>query len=104
MRFYLIIAVTLLGLSSFAVAAPHHCAKLVAEKLAQLDVAPPQIKRMVFVDIVEDGRSPRLVGYEAWVDLKQCRGSVVLKMSRQCEVRETYSRGACDISGLKNYR
>ena len=44
-----------------------------------------------------------LVGYDAWVDLKQCQGSVVIKMSRQCEIEESYSRGACTITGLKNY-
>jgi hypothetical protein len=103
MRLLVFLAISLLGLGDHAMAAPHRCAKPVTAKMAQLDISPSQIKLLVFADIVEDDRSARLIGYDAWVDLKQCRGSVVVKMSRQCEVEEIYSRGACAIRGLKNY-
>ncbi|MBT3977517.1 MAG: hypothetical protein HOE98_13845, partial [Rhodospirillaceae bacterium] len=45
-----------------------------------------------------------LVGYEAWVDLKQCRGRVVMKLSLQCGIDEAYTKGACKLEGLKNFR
>ena len=103
MRLIVIVAISLLGFGGQAMAAPHRCAKAATVKMAQLGVAASQIKRIVFADIVEDDRTARLVGYDAWVDLKQCQGSVVIKMSRQCEIEESYSRGACTITGLKNY-
>lgn len=103
MRLFVILAILLFGFGGHAMAAPHRCAKAAAVKMAQFDVAASQIKRIVFADIVEDDRSARLLGYDAWVDLKSCRGSVVIKMSVQCEIEETYSRGACTFTGLKNY-
>jgi len=103
LRIFVLFAATLLGCSGFAMAQPHHCAKPVAAKMAQFDVAGPQIKRIVFDDIVENTRNAQIVGYEAWVDLKRCRGSVVIRLSLQCEVEEVYSRGNCNVAGLKNY-
>ncbi len=103
LRIFVPFAATLLGCSGIAMAQPHHCAKSVAAKMAQLDVAGPQIKRIVYDEIVANTRNAQLVSYEAWVDLKRCRGSVVVKLSLQCEVEEIYSRGDCKVAGLKNY-
>ncbi|MDA1101507.1 MAG: hypothetical protein O2967_21310 [Proteobacteria bacterium] len=104
MRFFTILAISLFGFAGGAMAAPHRCTMPVMEKMAQLDVAEPQIEQISFVDVRSDDRSARLLGYEAWVKLKRCRGSVVVKVSRQCEIQETYSRGECKMTGLKNYR
>lgn len=90
--------------SSLAMAAPHDCARAVAAKMTQLKVGPAQIIRTVFVDIRDGGCCDFLQGYEAWVDLKQCGGSVVMKLSLQCGIDESYTRGACEIGNLKNFR
>lgn len=90
MRRFLIITVAFLACAAAAAAAaPHRCAGPVAEAAAQLGLKPSQIKRTVFVAVTDGGRGGSyVVGYEAWLDLQTCRGSVVAKMSRQCEIGE----------------
>ena len=88
-----------------ATAAPHRCAGPVAEAAARGGITPEQIKRTVFIDVTDGGRDGSfVVGYEAWVDMNTCKGTVVAKMSLECEIEETYTRGACKFSGLKNFR
>lgn len=104
MRALLIIA-ALLAFSSPTLAAPHRCAGPIANAAAKGGIAPAQIKRTVFVDVTDGGRDGAfVVGYEAWIDMKSCKGTIVAKMTLQCEIEETYSRGACDFPGLKNFR
>jgi hypothetical protein len=104
MRFATLVAVFMLFFSGLAIAEPHVCAAAVAADMARLKVGQGQISRTVFVDVRDGGCCDHLVGYEAWVDLKQCQGSVVVKLSRNCDIEETYTRGACAVSGLKNFR
>lgn len=104
MRIIAFVAMWIMAFSTVAVAQTHRCADAVAAKMTQLNVPPAQIVRTTFVNVTDGGCCEQLIGYEAWVDLKQCRGSVVLKLSLQCGIEEAYSRGACDIPGLKNYR
>ena len=60
--------------------------------------------RVVFDEITEGGRSgQRVAGYNAWVELTQCRGSVVLKLSLDCEIEDAYTKDACAVPGLKSY-
>jgi hypothetical protein len=101
----LLIIMALLALSAPVLAAPHRCAGAVVEALDNLGVTPEQVKRTVFISQTDDGQGRSIVtGYEAWIDLKSCKGTLVAKMYRQCGIWEIYSRGACDFSGLKNYR
>lgn len=104
MRFALLVVAFLFLFSGLAMAGPHVCADAVAAGMAQLKLSRERISRTVFVDVRDGGCCDHLVGYEAWADLKQCRGSVVVKLSRNCEIEETYTRGACTIAGLKNFR
>ena len=78
MRIFTAVVVFLFLFSGLAVAGPHDCAGAVAARMAQFKVSPDQIVRTVFVDVRDAGCCDFLVGYEAWVDLKQCRGSVVM--------------------------
>ncbi len=104
MRLLLLIALALLGFGGPALAAPHRCDEQAKAKIAQLGVAVSQIRKLSFVDVRGDDRARRLQGYEAWVGLEQCQGSVVINMSLQCDVRDAYTRGACKFEGLKSYR
>ena len=38
------------------------------------------------------------------LDLKTCRGSVVMRMDLQCRIKETYARGACRFGSLRRFR
>ncbi len=99
---FLTIVVFLLAYSADAGAAPHRCAVPVAEAMSLRGLAPSRINRTVFVAVTDGGRGGAyVVGYEAWMDLQSCPGTVVAKISLQCEIEETYTRGTCDFSGLR---
>jgi hypothetical protein len=75
------------------------------DALGKHGVASEHIIRTVFIDEKSDGQGRSIViGYEAWVDLKTRKGTLVAKMDRCCDIWEIYSRRACDFPGLKNYR
>ena len=101
----LLIIMALLALNAPVLAAPHRCAGAVIDALGEHGITPEQIKRTVFIDETDggQGRSP-VVGYEAWIDMKSCKGTLVAKMDRHCGIWEIYTKAACDVPGLKNYR
>jgi hypothetical protein len=101
MRIFVTVVLCVFGFSGFVAAEPHQCAEPVAVKLAQLKVTPAQITRTVFVDITDGGCCELLESYGAWIDLKQCHGGVVMILSPQCEIEQTYGRGDCDLANLK---
>ncbi|MGP1395109.1 MAG: hypothetical protein ACTS3R_06320 [Inquilinaceae bacterium] len=46
----------------------------------------------------------RIAGYQTWVRLNRCEtGHVVMEHSSFCDVRQIYTRGACQVEGLRNY-
>ncbi len=104
MRFLSIVAVFLLLLGGHVNAAPHRCDDAVAARMSELKVSPAQTVRTVIVTVTDGGCCEQFAYYEAWVDLKQCQGSVVMKLSEQCGVDEIYTKGACKFEGLKNFR
>ena len=95
----------LLALNAPVLAAPHYCAGAVMDALDKHGVASEHIIRTVFIYENSDrqGRSI-VIGYEAWVELKTFKGTLVVKMDRCCDIWETYSRRASEFPGLKNYR
>lgn len=104
MRYLVYVTVALLAFSGLAMAAPHSCDKQTNAKLAQLGVAASQIKTKSFIEVRDGSVADRLQGYEAWIELDSCQGNLVLEMSPECEIQETYTKGACKIEGLKSYR
>ena len=48
-------------------------------------------------------RGPEMLGVRAWVRLKACKGYLVIDMTRSCFVRQSYTRGACQIDGATAY-
>lgn len=90
------------GLSQAALAQNHPCSASVDRRLAELGVDKSDIEKLRF-----DGRyqpraqGSRLVGFEAWVDLKSCeRGQLVVVMSRQCRLMTAFTTGSCKVPGL----
>jgi hypothetical protein len=101
MRLSLSILVCLLApVFSAAGAETHPCAASVTAKLAELGVAAGQVNKITYVDVT-GGCCEHLQSYEAWLDLKQCPGNVVMKISLQCDVVEAYGRRGCDVDNLK---
>jgi hypothetical protein len=104
MRLLVFVALALLGFGGLATAAPHRCDEQAKAKMAELGVAASQIRKISFVGVRSNDRARRLKGYEAWVGLEQCQGSVVINMSLQCDVQNAYTRGACKFEDLKSFR
>jgi hypothetical protein len=42
-------------------------------------------------------------GSEAWVRLKSCSGWLIVEMTDGCTVRQSFTRGDCEIEGIKGY-
>lgn len=42
-------------------------------------------------------------GHEAWVRLNSCAGWLVIEMSKVCFPRQSFTRGACEIEGVKGF-
>ena len=101
MRILLTVMLCLLGSSGVYGAQPHLCAKVVADNMSQLNVQPAQITNIDYFEIRNNACCEGFDSYEAWVSLKQCRGNVVMKISLQCEIEETYGRAECDLSSLQ---
>lgn len=48
--------------------------------------------------------SARIAGYRTWVRLDRCEtGHVVIDHASFCDVRQMYTRGDCQVEGLRNY-
>ncbi len=45
----------------------------------------------------------RTVGFDGWVRLNDCPGSLVVDMDKNCRVRQVYSRGMCDVPGVTSF-
>ncbi len=89
-----------LTIGASAEAARKYCEATVAERLERLNVEPSDIRGISYALEYGGGRDGgRVVGILAWVSLQSCRGSVVIDMSRHCQVRQVYGRGACDLGG-----
>ncbi len=83
-----------------AEAARKYCEATVAERLDRLNVEPSDIRGISYALEYGGGRDDdRVVGILAWVSLQSCRGSVVIDMTRHCQVRQVYGRGECDLGG-----
>ena len=89
-----------LMISAPADAARNPCEATVAERLERLNVDPSDIRRIDYVPVRRFSRdNTRVIGFEAWVSLRSCRGNLVVNMSRHCRIRQVYGRGECELRG-----
>ncbi len=94
-----------LGLS-LVISAPAHaarspCKATVVERLKDLNVDPLDISKITYVarrNSMRGGGGP-VIGFEAWVSLRSCKGNLVVKLSRNCRIRKVYGRGECEPGG-----
>ena len=80
-------------------AARNPCKATVAERLERLNVDPSDIRKIDYVAVRGNREGGQLIGFEAWVSLRSCRGNLVVNMSRHCRIRQVYGRGECELSG-----
>lgn len=80
----------------------YRCQAVVEAKLKEIGVSPDDIRSTTVVANRSGGEAKRLIGYSAWVALQACKGSVVVDMSRFCDIRQTYTHGDCRLEGVKS--
>jgi len=83
----------------------NRCAREVETRLAELPLAPGDVKSVRIVEKVnlDDEYGPPILGVEGWVRLNSCSGWLVVNMRHTCYVLQTYTLGDCRVEGLSNY-
>ena len=96
----ILIVTVALGLGATAKAAipPPACKPVVEAELAKRGIDKSDIRAVS----VEENRGGGegggfLIGYSAWVQLKSCKGAIVVDLSTECDLEQTYAQGACKV-------
>lgn len=90
------------GLPAAEAAKSRNCGPAVDQHLAELGVPQSDVERILIEARVRTRSSgSKLVGYDAWVNLKSCaKGQLVISMNRQCSVKTAYTTGDCKVPGV----
>jgi hypothetical protein len=83
-------------------AAQDRCAAAVDQEITRIGLSPDRIENIAIGSTMSDGDNARIVGYNAWVRVKSCDGTLVIDMRRNCQVRDTYTLKNCEIVGVKH--
>lgn len=82
----------------------HPCLPAVDAEIARVQLDPSRIDRITFGRQVQTlGENNRTVGYDGWVRLNDCGGSMIVDLDTRCNVRQTYVRGMCGVAGVKTF-
>ncbi len=82
----------------------HPCLAAVQAEIARVGLAETRIERIGFARQVRTlGDNNRTVGFDGWVRLNDCGGSMVVDLDTRCNVRQTYVRGMCGVAGVKTF-
>ncbi len=75
-----------------------YCEPQVSEQLDLLKVDPSNIAEITYeARRRPGGDNDQIVRILAWVNLHSCKGYVIIDLSPQCTVRQTYGRGGCQV-------
>ncbi len=83
-------------------ASNHSCSSQVDKALERLNVSRSDVARITVKSETGHlyGNTP---AHQAQVKLKNCEGTLFLDMSEQCRVKQSYTRGDCEIAGVSAY-
>lgn len=82
------------------------CDAAVDRRLERLDINRGDVKKITYMSQIQTtGKNgdTKERGVDAYVRLHSCRGSLVIDMDEMCHVRQVYTRGKCDIPGVKHF-
>ena len=90
------------GLPAAEAGKSRNCGPAAEQHLSELGVAQSDVERILIQERVRTRSSgSKLVGYDAWVDLKSCaKGQLVISMNRQCSVKTAYTTSGCKVPGV----
>ncbi len=80
------------------------CRAVVDQQITQVGLPQSRIERIQISRRRQDIRdSQRTVGFDGWVRLNDCRGSLVVGMDRGCNVQQVYVQGMCEVPGVETF-
>ena len=99
LRIGLALGVFLLPVLSAEAAGPRkYCEPQVSEHLDHFKVDPSNIAEITYeAQRRPGGDNDQIVTILAWVNLHSCKGYVIIELSPQCTIRQTYGRGECNV-------
>jgi hypothetical protein len=62
---------------------------------------PRSEARIQLVEPDRVGQNDRIQGYDVWVGLEGCDGSLVFVYNRACQLRRVYARGDCEVPSAR---
>lgn len=84
-----------------ALAAGEPCQAALREHLARINIDAGDVRSTSVSARMQSRRGGnRVIGFDAWVGLNSCSGSLVLRMTRGCRLKEAYTRGDCRVPDL----
>ncbi len=75
----------------------YRCQAVVEAKLQEIGVGQGDIRAIIVEANRAGGRAVFLLGYSFWVQLKSCKGAIVIDLGTECSHQQTYAHGACKL-------
>ncbi len=79
------------------------CQTVAAKRLESLGIAATEVKDISMIQIVNNPEFGSIRELQAWATLLSCRGSVVIKLTPHCRVKEAYTRGGCRVENIPHF-
>ena len=101
-----LVATLPVGISSSGVPAQARsapCITVAAKHLEDLGVPARDVKDIAIIRILSNPEFGSVLELQAWASLHSCSGSVVVKLTHFCRVKETYTRGGCQLDNVKHF-
>ena len=80
------------------------CVPTTQAELAELSVDRADVSEISYIlRRVTQQENEVFDGYDVWVELYDCSGALVLELDSACFPRQRYTRGGCQIEGVKAF-
>lgn len=86
-----------------ALADTEPCQTVAAKRLESLGIAATEVKDISMIRVLNSPELGTVREWQAWATLQSCRGSVVIKLTTGCRVKETYTRGGCRVENIAHF-
>ncbi len=79
------------------------CETVAATRLESLGIAATEVKNISMIQIVNNPEFGTITELQAWATLLSCPGTVVIKLTPRCRIKETYTRGGCRVENIPHF-
>ena len=79
------------------------CKTAAAKQLQELGIATTEVKDISMIEVLDNPEFGTTSEWQAWTKLQSCPGTVVVKMTPRCRVKDAYTRGDCRFENIAHY-